>query len=257
MDFRLLPSTFGADGSASDKQHLACIVVNDEIAIDAGSLAMAADDKLRSRIRNIVLTHAHLDHIAGLPLFVDDLYASLISPIKVYAIQEVIDVLERDVFNWSVFPRFSELSIGSGPAVEYRAIKPGEEFRICELTFRSFPADHKVPSTGYLISDGQSTVAITGDTATLNGLHDLFTASKDLKALLVECAFPDELAEIARSSHHMTPATLAGQLEALKPGCPIYVCNIKPSYRDRVVAQLEALAIDHLEIMAVGKTYSW
>src|SRR6185369_4828935 len=213
MDFRRLPSTFGPDGTASSKQHLACIVVNDEIAIDAGSLAMAADDKLRSQLRNIVLTHAHLDHIAGLPLFVDDLYASLSSPIIIHALQEVIDVLERDVFNWAVFPRFSELNIGSGPAIEYRPIKPREKFEVCELTFQSFLSDHKVPSAGYLVSDGGSTVAITGDTATLDGLSDVLSAAKDIKALLVECAFPNELVEIARSSHHMTPTILGSELE--------------------------------------------
>jgi cAMP phosphodiesterase len=218
---------------------------------------MAASDEMRSRVRDVVLTHAHLDHIAGLPLFVDDLYASLDEPIRIYALQEVIDVLERDIFNWSVFPRFSELSIGAGPAIEYRPITSGQVFNIGDLTFHAFASDHKVPSTGYLISDGASTIAVSGDTATLDGLGDSLSAVKDLKAILVECAFPDELTKIARTSHHMTPATLAEHLQKLGPDCPIYVCNIKPSYRDKVVTQLAELKIKGLEIMSVGKTYSW
>jgi len=257
MDLRLLPSTFGPDGSASSRQHLACIVINQEVAVDAGSLAMAANDEMRSRVRDVVLTHAHLDHIAGLPLFVDDLYASLDEPVKVHALQEVIDVLERDVFNWSVFPRFSELSIGPGPAIEYRPITSGQVFIIGDLAFQAFASDHKVPSAGFLISDSASTVAISGDTATLDGLGKSLSTVKDLKAVLVECAFPDELTEIATTSHHMTPASLAEHLKKLGVDCPIYVCNIKPSYRDKVVTQLAQLNIKGLEIMSVGKTYSW
>src|SRR3954449_4883756 len=113
MKVQLLPSSFEKDGSPSERQHLSCLVINDTVAVDAGSLAMAATNEVRSKLRDVVLTHAHLDHIAGLPLYVDDLFASLETPITVHALWEVIEILERDVFNWSVFPRFSEIHISS------------------------------------------------------------------------------------------------------------------------------------------------
>jgi cAMP phosphodiesterase len=257
MEIRLLPSSFEKDGSASARQHLACLVINDRVAVDAGSLAMAATEEIHRKLRDVVLTHAHLDHIAGLPLFVDDLFATLDAPIKVHALKDVIDVLERDVFNWSVFPRFSELQISSGPAVEYRPVTPGQSFEIAELSFRLFSADHKVPSAGVLVRDGSSSVAITGDTASLVGLKEIVSETGDLKAVLVECAFPNELTEIARSSHHMTPLLLADELAKLRPSCPVLIINIKPRYRDQVVAQLNELKIEGLEVMSVGKTYSW
>src|SRR5918998_1216332 len=106
MKLQLLPTTFDRNGCATAQQHLACFVIDDSVAIDAGSLAMATTDIQREKIRNVVLTHAHLDHIAGLPLFIDDLFAILKEPICVHAEKKVIDTLERDVFNWSVYPRF-------------------------------------------------------------------------------------------------------------------------------------------------------
>src|SRR5512144_2387695 len=123
MKFPLLPSSFEDDGSPSARQHLACLVVNDLVAVDAGSLAMAANDEIRRQLRDVVLTHAHLDHIAGLPLYIDDLFASLDKPIKVHALKEVIEILERDVFNWSVFPRFSELHSAAGPPLVYDPVE--------------------------------------------------------------------------------------------------------------------------------------
>src|SRR6478672_5288205 len=146
MKFQLLPSSFEEDGSPSARQHLACLVIDDKVAIDAGSLAMAATDKIRRELRDIVLTHAHLDHIAGLPLYVDDLFATLDKPITVHALRDVIEVLERDVFNWSVFPRFSELKTSAGPAVRYVQVEYGQPFEISSLRFSLFRADHKVPS---------------------------------------------------------------------------------------------------------------
>jgi cAMP phosphodiesterase len=254
MKLQLLPSTFEPDGSASLRQHLSCLVINDRIAVDAGSLAMAATDEHRRSLRDVVLTHAHLDHIAGLPLFVDDLFATLDQPIRVHALPEVIDVLERDVFNWSVFPRFSELSIGDTNAIEYRPVSFDEPFTIHGSEFRLFPTFHKVPSCGVVVKEGDSCVVISGDTASLSGF---VKDGSQLSAAIVECAFPDELSEIAESSHHMTPATLRTELEKLQLDCPVFVFNIKASYRDAVVEQIRHLGISNLEILDVGKAYFW
>jgi cAMP phosphodiesterase len=256
MKIQLLPSTFEPDGTPSTRQHLSCLVINDRVAIDAGSLGMAATDAHRRGLRDIVLTHAHLDHIAGLPLFIDDLFATLSEPVRVFALKEVIEVLERDVFNWSVFPRFSELSVGKNNAIEYFRVRLGESFECSDIPMKLFAADHKVPSAGVLVSDKDGTVAITGDTATLAGLRKT-AAETDLKAVVVECAFPDELETIAGNSHHMTPAMLARELELSNLECPIFVFNIKPNYLDAVVRQLTALNVRNLEVMDVGRPYFW
>jgi len=231
--------------------------VNDRAALDAGSLAMAATDEMRRSVRDVVLTHAHLDHIAGLPLFIDDLFATLERPVTVHALKEVIEVLERDIFNWSVFPRFSELDAGHGSPIRYAAIDPNSDLQIAGLTFRAFPADHKVPSAGYLISDPEGSIAVSGDSATLGALLGAVNGRTDMRAVVVECAFPDELATIAKNSHHMTPSVLAEQLAGLAADCPVFVFNIKPSYRDKVVAELSELQIPRLEVMEVGRCYFW
>src|SRR5688572_3707519 len=203
MRFQLLPSTFNHDGSASPNQHLTCFIVDDKVAFDAGSLAMAASDRQKEQIRDIVLTHAHLDHIAGLPLFIDDLFANLDQPIRIHASEHVIKVLERDIFNWDVYPRFSELSNHIGSVVEYKIIQPGVEFNIGNLSITSIEVNHKVPTTGFLVSNAKGTIALTGDTAAMAGFWQSVNPIKDLSAILIECAFPDDLADLAEISHHL------------------------------------------------------
>lgn len=257
LKVKLLPSSFELDGSSSARQHLSCLVINDHVAVDAGSLAMAATSDLRRTLRDVVLTHAHLDHIAGLPLFIDDLFVSLDRPVTVHALKEVIDILERDIFNWSIFPRFSELSTRAGCPIVYHPIGFGCEFRIAELAFAAFESAHKVPSAGYLVSQGNSTVAISGDTANLESLAQIASQRKDIEAIIVECAFPNELEAIAQTSHHMTPAVLDDQLKRMDLRFPVLVMNIKPNYRSQVVEELVKLKIPELEIMEVGRDYFW
>lgn len=257
MKFQLLPSTFDEKGCASARQHLACFVIDDRVAIDAGSLAMAATPIQRKQIRDIVLTHAHLDHVAGLPLFVDDMFATLEEPIKIYATEKVLKVLERDIFNWDIYPSFCELENDHGNVLQYRKIKAGKEFQIKHLSIKPLKVNHKVPAVGFIISDGKTKIAISGDTAEPEDFWEGVNEEDHIDYLLVECAFPDELDELAKASHHLTPKLLRKEIGKFRHDCPIYVINIKPMYCEKVVSQIEDLQIENLDILEVGKVYNW
>lgn len=258
MKFQLLPSTFDENGAASARQHLTCFVVDDLVAFDAGSLAMSVSGKQREQIRDIVLTHAHLDHIAGLPLFIDDLFAKLSEPIRVHASREAIEVLERDVFNWSVYPRFSELSNENGTVMEYRPFDVNSEFSVRHLRIRAINVNHNVPTAGFIVSDGAAKFALTGDTAEMDEFWAVVNKEQDLSAILVECAFPNDLSELAEISHHLTPSTLAVELAKFKnSACPVYVINLKPMYREQVIEGIRELNLPNVQILEVGKVYEW
>ncbi|MBV9210006.1 MAG: MBL fold metallo-hydrolase, partial [Acidobacteria bacterium] len=109
MKIQLLPSTFDGAGRATPEQRLTCFLIDDRVTIDAGSLALALTDEQRESVRDIIVTHPHMDHIASLPIFIDDLFGTLREPIRVHATEEVIAALEQDIFNWTVYPRFSDL----------------------------------------------------------------------------------------------------------------------------------------------------
>lgn len=258
MKLQLLPSTFNENGTASPGQHLTCFVIDDSVAIDAGSLAMASSALQKKRVRDIVVSHAHLDHIAGLPLFIDDLFATLTEPIRIHAAAEVIEVLERDIFNWSVYPRFSELSNQDGPVLEYQTLNTGSSFKVAHLSVLPVGVNHKVPSSGFIIADGSITIALTGDTAATDEFWKTVNETERLAAVLIECAFPNELDELAVLSHHLTPNGLERELAKLhRNDCSIYVVNVKPAYRDETIRQIAALKIKNLSILSVGKTYEW
>lgn len=258
MKLQLLPTTFDENGQATAQQHLCCFVINDCVAIDAGSLATSTNKIQKENIRDVVLTHAHLDHIAGLPLFIDDLFANLDEPIRIHATQDVIDALENFIFNWTIYPRFSELKNDNGEIIEYKSFQVEQEFAVKDLTFKPLSVNHKVPTVGFIINDDKSKIAISGDTSEMETFWDKVNQENALQALLIECAFPNQLTEIAHSSHHLTPKTLSEELKKLtKLDCPIYIINIKPMYYEQVVSQINELQISNLKILEVGRVYEF
>ncbi len=256
MKIQLLPSTIDENGMASERQHLLSMIVDDRVAVDAGCLALSCTDLQRRQVRNIILTHTHLDHVAGLPLFIDDLFASLTGPIRIHATREMIDILERDLFNWAIYPRFSELSNEHGPVVEYVEFDVGANFEVEHLFVQSVRVNHKVSALGYLISNAETTLAITGDTGETDDFWKLCNNAPKLKAILVECAFPDELEQLAFDSNHLTPSRLSSELQKLNNReIPVYVINLKPMYREKVIEQIRRADIAQVEILTVGKIY--
>ena len=257
MKFQLLPSTFDENGRASKRQHLACFVVDDLIAFDAGSLAISTSVEQRKNVRDVVLSHAHLDHIAGLPLYIDDLFATIKRPIQIHATAEVIEILERDIFNWSIYPRFSELQNDHGVVLEYCPFEVEKEFSVKHLMVKAINVNHKVPSVGFIVSDGKSGFALTNDTAEVSRFWEVINETENLSAVLVECAFPNELSDLACNSHHLTPQVLQKELGKLKQNCPIFVVNIKPMYVEQVSRQIQELELENLRILEVGKVYEF
>ena len=258
MRIQLLPSTFDAQGHATLEQRLTCFLIDDCVAVDAGSIAIALTGEQRTKVRDVIITHPHMDHIASLPIYVDDLYPTLQQPMRVHATAEVIGLLERDVFNWNVYPRFSELKNDYGPVMEYVPIPEDGKFSVAHLQVVAVPVNHIVPTIGLVISDQQSSVAFSSDTAETEEFWRVLNETQHLDALLIEASFPDEMAQLAEVSRHFTPASLGQELKKLNHnGMDILAVHLKPTYREQIIAQLKALKIPQLGVMEPGKIYNW
>ncbi len=258
MKVQLLPSSFDNTGAISQHQRLTCFVIDDSVAIDAGSLAFSCSSKQREQIRDVVISHTHLDHLAGLPIFIDDLFAGLTEPVRVHVTRKMADSLEKYVFNWDIYPRFSELANDHGRVMEYKYFEPGETFQVSGVAITDVLVNHNNPSAGFIVSDGLGSIGITGDTAETEDIWLAFARCENLRAIFVECAFPNEMDALALASHHLTPKRLLHELRKVENrDSPVFVSNIKAMYRDRVVELLLALEMPNLEIVEVGKVYQF
>ncbi len=258
MKIQLLPSSFDTAGRATPAQRLTCFLIDEKVTVDAGSIGLALSEAQRRTVRDIIVTHPHMDHIASLPIFVDDLFGELTEPIRIHATQEVVDLLERDVFNDNVYPRFAELKNQHGPVMEYVPFNLGEEFSIAHLRATAVQVNHIVPTVGLLVTDGNSTVAFSSDTAATNEFWMLINNSPKLDALFIEASFPNSMDELAKASKHLTPRTMAEELTKLSHnGIDILAVHLKPAYRATLVSEIQALGIKGLSVMETGRVYEW
>ncbi len=260
MKIQLLPSTFDDHGRVALEQRLTCFLINDSVTVDAGSIAIALTDEQRGSVRDIIITHPHMDHIASLPIFIDDMFGFLREPIRVYATEEVIEALEKDIFNWMVYPRFSELKNEHGPVMQYVPFRAGEEFKIGELRITAVPVNHIVPTVGLIISDGKTTVAFSSDTAETEEFWKVLNQTPRIDALMIEASFPNSMSKLAEDSRHFTPESMCKELQKLDSnhhGMDILAVHVKPAYRATVIEELNALNIPRLQVMEPGRTYEW
>ena len=66
-------------------------LVNDSLMIDAGTVSSALNLESQKRIRHIVLTHTHIDHLKELPSLADNLISCTTNSITVASIPQVLD----------------------------------------------------------------------------------------------------------------------------------------------------------------------
>ena len=258
MKIKLLPSTIDAEGRASPEQRLSCFVVDGRVAIDAGSIAIGLGAGERERVRDVIVTHPHMDHVATLPIFIDDLFGFLEEPVRVHATAEVCGLLVRDVFNGTVYPPFQHFDNGRTRVMEFIPFRTGEEFRVAHLRLTAVPVHHIVPTVGMVLTDGETTIAFSSDTSATEDFWTLVNATERVDSLLIEASFPNSLAKLAEVSGHLTPAALGAELHKLKhEGLEILVVHLKPSFREQLVEELAALGVPRLSAMEPGREYSW
>jgi ribonuclease BN (tRNA processing enzyme) len=258
VKIQLLPSTFDRHGRATLEQRLTCFLIDDCVAVDAGSIALALTDAQHESVRDIIVTHPHMDHMATLPIFIDDHFSLLTEPVRVHATDEVIALLERDVFNWTVYPRFSQLKNDNCRVMEYVPFRTREEFQVAHLRVTAVTVNHIVPTVGLVVSDGKATVAFTSDTAATDEFWDVVNETPGVDALFIESSFPNAMANIAEVSGHLTPAGLAGELRKLTHNhLDVLAVHLKPSYRKTLVKEIDALGIESLSAMEPGRVYEW
>jgi ribonuclease BN (tRNA processing enzyme) len=248
MKALLLPSAHGA-GSL---QYLTTFLVNDTVAFDAGSLGLAGTPAEQARVRHVFLTHAHIDHVGSLPIFLENVSDDSKDCPTVYAPEPVLDVLRRDVLNDRLFPDFVRLSHDGPPLVRLEAIHPGRPVQVAGLTVTAVPVDHVVPTVGYLIDDGASAVAFVTDTAPTGAIWEAANRLAHLRAVFLELTFPEAQAWLAGVAKHLTPSQFAAEVRKLRPGIPVYAIHLKARFRAEIECELAALALANVRVLEMG-----
>ena len=79
---------------------------------------------------------------------------------------------------------------------------------------------------------------------------------RGLRALVIECAFPNRLEGLAATSRHLTPSLIQRELDKIPPDLPIWIFHIKPQFYQETVEQLARIDSPRIQVLEQGKTYT-
>ena len=239
----------------SELQFLVSFLINDEVAIDAGALGLLADLRRQQRVKHVFITHEHLDHIATLPIFLENVYEPGPECAELLASRDVLDFLHGDMFNGRVWPDFIDLSQPDDAFVKTTAIEPLQSVRRAGLTITPVPVSHGVETVGLVVDDGQAAVAFPSDTGPTERFWEHLASLDRLKAVFLEASFPKSLADLATLTGHLSTATFAGEIEKLCRDVRWIVVHRKARYAAEIAKELEMLGLANVELVRPGHVY--
>ena len=242
----------GCSGGEGPGLRTTSVLIEDELLIDAGTgVGDLALSQMR-RIQHVVLTHAHLDHVCGLAFMADNLFDLIDAPIQVHAAPVTLATIQEHIFNWKIWPDFSQLPTPENPLIRWQPMATHTKLDIGNgRSVHSFDVVHTVPAVGLAVECKTGIFAFSGDTYATDKLWDALNALPRLDLLMIEIAFPDEEKTLAAASKHFTPALLGRELTKLKHKPQLLLTHHKPGtegliQRECVVA-LKGWDYHHLE----------
>jgi ribonuclease BN (tRNA processing enzyme) len=224
MKLRIL----GCSGGISGNLRTTSMLLDHDVLIDAGTGVGDLSLTELSVIDHIFITHAHLDHVACIPFLVDTVNPMRDRPLTLYATEATIEILRQHLFNWKIWPDFTQIPDERQPYMRYQPIEVGRTVELGGRKITPLPAAHTVPAVGFRLDSGASSLVFSGDTTVSDALWDEVNRINNLRYLIIETAFSNAEKDLAVLSKHLCPSMLADELRKLKHKPEIYITHLKP-----------------------------
>ncbi len=200
----------GAHNILSRDTRCISLLIDDVLAIDAGTLAASLSFAAQRRLRAVLITHQHLDHVRDIPALGMN-FMLFESSLDVYTTAPILEALRSHLLDDVLYPDFTQKPPPK-PALRFRMVENGREETIAGYRVLPVAVNHAVPATGYQVTSPEGKkVFYSSDTGP--GLADCWRQVRpDL--LLIEVTALNKYVDFARESGHLTPSLLQGELEA-------------------------------------------
>jgi ribonuclease BN (tRNA processing enzyme) len=224
MKLRIL----GCSGGIGGNLRTTSMLLDHDVLIDAGTGVGDLSLAEMVMIDHVFVTHSHLDHIASIPMMVDSVGFMRDKPLVVHATAETIAILKQHIFNWKIWPDFSEIPNAQEPCLRYETIELGKAVNLNGRKITPIPANHVVPAVGFHLDSGVASLVYSGDTTACDGLWEAANAIDNLQYLIVETAFSNAELDLALMSKHFCPSLLAKDIVKLKRNPEVFITHLKP-----------------------------
>ena len=239
MKLRILGCSGGIGG-----RHLrtTSFLVDNDILVDAGTGVGDLSLAELAQIDHVFITHSHLDHVTSIPFLVDTVGGMRAKPITVHATGSTLEILRNHIFNWSIWPDFTEIPTPEAPFMRYEEIEVGRSVTLSGREITPLPGNHTVPAVGYQLNSGKGSLVFSGDTGPNDPLWKVVNRIANLKYMIIETAFSNKERWLADVSKHLCPSMLAEELVKLDRTAEIWITHLKPGEIELTMQEVEECA---------------
>ncbi len=246
----------GSSGSRAPGFHASSLLINQHLLLDAGTVSIALSLEEQARIDDVLLTHAHLDHMVDLAFLADNMLGMRQQPIRVWGPQSVLEMIREHLLNNRVWPDFTRIPDPQRPVLQYCPLPDQGPVEIAGLKISWAQTNHPVYTVGYLFETETSAFLYSGDTCDTEAIWKLGRECNKLRGAFIETSFPNRLETLAVKSGHMTPAILENQLVKLdRNDVPVYIFHMKQQYLAELYSELSQVPHPCLTVLQGGETY--
>jgi ribonuclease BN (tRNA processing enzyme) len=202
----------GAHNIESRESRFNSLLIDDVLAIDAGALTSSLSPAAQRKLKAVLLSHHHYDHVRDVPSLGINFYL-FESTVDIYATRATYQILQSHLLNDIIYPNYMTKP-PEKPSLRFREIEAGKEETIAGYTVLPVTVNHAVPTVGYQVTsvDGKK-VFYTADTGP--GLAGVWQqVSPDL--LIIEVTVPNGWRDFALKAGHLTPELLQSELESFR-----------------------------------------
>ena len=230
----------GCSGAIAKDCRTTSFLVDSDVLIDAGTGLGDLTLEEMEQVDDVLLTHSHLDHVAGLPLMVDSIASKRKAPLRIHALSGTINALRTHIFNNVIWPDFSVIPSAQAPFISFHEIHVGQTLQFGNKYVEVLSAVHTVPAVGYAVTAGQGCWVFTGDTERNPALWTRLN-QLNVAVLVIETAFSNREKDLARRSLHLSPVVLAQELDKIAKGkkYPIYITHTKPAETEMIMSEIQ------------------
>jgi ribonuclease BN (tRNA processing enzyme) len=205
-------NVLGAHNIESKDTGMVTLVIDDVLAIEAGALTSRLTLDAQLKLKGILLSHQHYDHIRDIPAIGINAMFSRKS-LNVYGTQPVYDVLAAHFLNGAVYPNFLEGPDGN-PTIRFKVIEPGRDENAGGYNFLPIPVKHSQPTVGFMVTSPQGDkMFYTSDTGP--GLEEVWKQVEP-QMIIIEVTTSNRYEEAAIERKHLTPSLLGRELAVFR-----------------------------------------
>ncbi len=251
----------GCSGSGLPNHNPPAFLINEMLLIDGGTISSVLTERAQSKIRHILISHAHLDHVREIPSFADNmLLRDRRHQISLIGIKETLQQIRKNMFNNMVWPDLTRIPSPGKPVLMLKTIKTGTSFKVGDYRIIAEKTNHSIPSVGFIVEDPRGgKLLYTGDTGPTDYLWQRANKARygTIDGAVIEVTFPNKMRDAALRTGHLTPAILSDELKKMeRPPLRVFITHTKPQFLKIIERDLIKLKMKNLTVLKQGKTYT-